>query len=927
MELYMFLLLLAGLIGTGTAQSTTTATTVTTGSTSGGTSATQTSTQPGTTAVTTGSTSGGTSATQTSTQPGTTAVTTGSTSGETSATQTSTQPGTTAVTTGSTSGGTSATQTSTQPGTTAVTTGSTSGETSAKQTSTQPGTTASTTTTTTAAPTTTTTRRPPPPPEPKIELQFSVQETFSEDLKDETSPRFIELKGEVTKGLDKTYRDQFGDEFNRTEVRGFRQGSIIVDAELIFNNITTLPNTSDVTETLKNATTSNAFNFTVNTQSISARVAPPPTTAAPTTATPSATSNMTANSTATPMSTTSNMTTNSTTPTMTTTSNMTTNSTTPPMTTTSNMTTNSTQPPATANSTTSPANGTSAQPHNQTTPTTQVPVTTMMTTVPADSRVRLGFSLDQQFESGLENPQSSVFRNLADRLEIQLFNSFRRRFRFLLRVLILRFRPGSIQVDSELQFPNASAVPEPRAVENALVEEANTSSNFTLVPGSVVVTRANETTNSTTPPMTATSNMTANSTTSPMTATSNMTANSTTPPMTATSNMTANSTTPPMTATSNMTANSTTPPMTATLNMTANSTTPPMTATSNMTANSTTPPMTTTSNMTTNSTTTPATANSTTSPANGTSAQPHNQTTPTTQVPVTTMMTTVPADSRLRLGFRLNQTFESGLENPQSSVFRNLADRLERQLFNSFRRRFRFLLRVLILRFSQGSVVVDSELQFPNASSVPEPREVENALVEEANTSSNLTLVPGSVVVTRANETTNTTANSTTATTTTAANSTTASATTTSGSTGPPTGSEGSLSIRFSLNRTFIPALATSGSPEFIELASTVVKEINRICKILFSGFLRSLVNSFTEGSVVTNMTLVFRDASSVPDLNTAQSQLASALLTSNVLNYINGSLVVEPTTTSSSPPQPTLGGLTIFSLTMLAVAQMLINS
>ncbi|XP_038130591.1 mucin-5AC-like isoform X16 [Cyprinodon tularosa] len=852
MELYMFLLLLAGLIGTGTAQSTTTATTVTTGSTSGGTSATQTSTQPGTTAVTTGSTSGGTSATQTSTQPGTTAVTTGSTSGETSATQTSTQPGTTAVTTGSTSGGTSATQTSTQPGTTAVTTGSTSGETSAKQTSTQPGTTASTTTTTTAAPTTTTTRRPPPPPEPKIELQFSVQETFSEDLKDETSPRFIELKGEVTKGLDKTYRDQFGDEFNRTEVRGFRQGSIIVDAELIFNNITTLPNTSDVTETLKNATTSNAFNFTVNTQSISARVAPPPTTAAPTTATPSATSNMTANSTATPMSTTSNMTTNSTTPTMTTTSNMTTNSTTPPMTTTSNMTTNSTQPPATANSTTSPANGTSAQPHNQTTPTTQVPVTTMMTTVPADSRVRLGFSLDQQFESGLENPQSSVFRNLADRLEIQLFNSFRRRFRFLLRVLILRFRPGSIQVDSELQFPNASAVPEPRAVENALVEEANTSSNFTLVPGSVVVTRANETTNSTTPPMTTTSNMT---------------------------------------------------------------------------ANSTTPPMTATSNMTTNSTTTPATANSTTSPANGTSAQPHNQTTPTTQVPVTTMMTTVPADSRLRLGFRLNQTFESGLENPQSSVFRNLADRLERQLFNSFRRRFRFLLRVLILRFSQGSVVVDSELQFPNASSVPEPREVENALVEEANTSSNLTLVPGSVVVTRANETTNTTANSTTATTTTAANSTTASATTTSGSTGPPTGSEGSLSIRFSLNRTFIPALATSGSPEFIELASTVVKEINRICKILFSGFLRSLVNSFTEGSVVTNMTLVFRDASSVPDLNTAQSQLASALLTSNVLNYINGSLVVEPTTTSSSPPQPTLGGLTIFSLTMLAVAQMLINS
>ncbi|XP_015228426.1 PREDICTED: salivary glue protein Sgs-3-like [Cyprinodon variegatus] len=128
MELYMFLLLLAGLIGTGTAQASTT-------------------------------------------------------------------------TTGSTSGGTTAMQTSTQPETTVVGTGSTSGGTTAMQTSTQPGTTASTTTTTTAAPTTTTTRRPPPPPEPKIELTFSVQENFTEDLKNENSPRFIELKGEVTKGI------------------------------------------------------------------------------------------------------------------------------------------------------------------------------------------------------------------------------------------------------------------------------------------------------------------------------------------------------------------------------------------------------------------------------------------------------------------------------------------------------------------------------------------------------------------------------------------------------------------------------------------------------------------------------------------------------------------------------------------------------
>ncbi|MED6288863.1 hypothetical protein CHARACLAT_030629 [Characodon lateralis] len=119
--------------------------------------------------------------------------------------------------------------------------------------------------------------------------------------------------------------------------------------------------------------------------------------------------------------------------------------------------------------------------------------------------------------------------------------------------------------------------------------------------------------------------------------------------------------------------------------------------------------------------------------------------------------------------------------------------------------------------------------------------------------------------------------------------------------------------------------LANNTSATFIELASTVVKEINRICTKLFSRFSRSRVNSFTEGSVVTNMTLVFRDSSSVPTLSAVQSQLANALLTSPFLEYINGTLVVV--TTSNSAALPTMGGLTVFSLTMVAVAQMLLNS
>ncbi|MEQ2204640.1 hypothetical protein XENOCAPTIV_016247, partial [Xenoophorus captivus] len=79
------------------------------------------------------------------------------------------------------------------------------------------------------------------------------------------------------------------------------------------------------------------------------------------------------------------------------------------------------------------------------------------------------------------------------------------------------------------------------------------------------------------------------------------------------------------------------------------------------------------------------------------------------------------------------------------------------------------------------------------------------------------------------------------------------------------------------------------------------------------------------EGSVVPNVTLVFIDSSSLPTLSVLQSQLANALLTSPFLAYINGTLVAV--TTSNSAALPTMGGLTVFSLIMVAVAQMLLNS
>ncbi|KAM4594887.1 uncharacterized protein V3H82_002477 isoform 12-T12 [Fundulus diaphanus] len=575
---------------------------------------------------------------------------------------------------------------------------------------------------------------------------------------------------------------------------------------------------------------------------------------------------------------------------------------------------------------TATVNGTSTQPASPTTVTT---ATTTTAAVPADSRLNLEFRLTQPFDVALENSSSLEFRQLAQPLTEQLNAIYRGRFRGFLRALIRAFRRGSVIVDSELQFANASSVPETQAVADTLLEARN-SSNFTLPlnTSSVVVMPIEATT---VPPTSGTVNGTttnlavattagttvnttsvaANTTSQPLSPTSPA-ANMTSPPLNATSvpvsptSPTANMTSPSLNATSpsvsptSPAANMTSPPLNATsvpvspTSPTANMTSPSLNATSpsvspTSTAINMTSPSLNATSVTVSSTTiniTSALPMSTSPSVNGTSTQPASPTTVTT---ATTTTAAVPADSRLNLEFRLTQPFADGLDDSSSPVFRQLAQSLTEQLNAIYRRRFRGFLRALIRAFRRGSVIVDSELQFANASSVPETQAVADTLLEARNSSNfTLPLNTSSVVVTPIEATTvppTTGVEATTVPPTTALSTTTA-------FTDPPAASEGSLSIRFSLNRVFTAALTDTTSSEFIQLASTVITEMNRICSRLFLRFSRSRVNSFTSGSVVVNTTVVFRDASSVPSLAAAQSQLAAALLTSN-LDYINGTLVV----------------------------------
>ncbi|KAM7419270.1 hypothetical protein PAMA_016401 [Pampus argenteus] len=162
----------------------------------------------------------------------------------------------------------------------------------------------------------------------------------------------------------------------------------------------------------------------------------------------------------------------------------------------------------------------------------------------------------------------------------------------------------------------------------------------------------------------------------------------------------------------------------------------------------------------------------------------------------------------------------------------------------------------------------------------------------------------------------------------TGASTATTSTVTTTASTNPPSSSEGTLGLQFSLNKIFTADLSNPSSTAFQTLAASVVAEVNKVNKRLYGSlFDRSIVNSFREGSVVANMTLVYKDKSSVPSASSATSAFSTELTSNSTsLNIIPGSVSAQSTTTSSSPPRPTMVAMTVLSLTLLAVAQMLVD-
>nr|XP_014268820.2 mucin-5AC isoform X1 [Maylandia zebra] len=505
--------------------------------------------------------------------------------------------------------------------------------------------------------------------------------------------------------------------------------------------------------------------------------------------------------------------------------------------------------------------------------------TTTTTAAPAQApKINLGFKLQETFSPELANKSSPAFKQLESKVTEQLNSVYSKKFGSSFKQTVINsFSQGSIVVDAELIFNNVSTLPNISSAVATLTEAVasptfNLSVNTSSISAKAVTIAPTE--------QITTSSSTMNPSTTPATANA--------------TNATSNAAT---TLGSNTTAATT--------------------VGSNTTAATTVSPNTTTTSTTV--TTLPTTTTSTASTDPPTASQ-----------------------GALGLIFSLSQTFTADLANSSSSAFQALAQKVTNEVNAACKRVYgSSFLRSFVKSFRSGSVVTDMTLVFQDKASVPTVNNLTTELAANINSSS-LNIIPGSLNATELNITTTPTTASnittaattaatavvsnTTAATTVSPNTTTTSTTvttlptttTSTASTDPPTASQGALGLIFSLSQTFTADLANSSSSAFQALAQKVTNEINRLVKNVFGSFLRSRVNSFKNGSVVVDMTLVFQNQSSVPSLTNATTALTQALQ-NTTLGIIEGSIRVS----SSTSLQSTIG---IWALTLLTVAQIMIN-
>ncbi|KAK7165949.1 hypothetical protein R3I93_005892 [Phoxinus phoxinus] len=142
--------------------------------------------------------------------------------------------------------------------------------------------------------------------------------------------------------------------------------------------------------------------------------------------------------------------------------------------------------------------------------------------------------------------------------------------------------------------------------------------------------------------------------------------------------------------------------------------------------------------------------------------------------------------------------------------------------------------------------------------------------------------------------------------------------------TDPPTLDERSIRLRFSMNEIFQEIYSNRSSLAFFILASRVITVINLVYEGSYlRGYKRCRVESFTRGSIIVDMSLIFENSSTVPSSVEVESILyGNAVNGSKLLNIILDTIKAGETVTSNTPaPNTPVTNATIQTTTMRSTA------
>ncbi|CAL8288062.1 unnamed protein product [Arctogadus glacialis] len=135
-------------------------------------------------------------------------------------------------------------------------------------------------------------------------------------------------------------------------------------------------------------------------------------------------------------------------------------------------------------------------------------------------------------------------------------------------------------------------------------------------------------------------------------------------------------------------------------------------------------------------------------------------------------------------------------------------------------------------------------------------------------------------------------------------------------STEPSIENEGTIALRFTMRRTFTEDYLDPSSTPYQELAANVTTEVNNGFKHSFPGkYSKNTINSFSKGSVIVDMTLIFNKESAVPTESRTVQVLKDAIkdlitfLDVDTTTIVAGPTSVGPTTITSG--QATTAGTT----------------